>query len=388
MKLTRTAMIVSALFATGAHAGGITLPEIATFDSVSSAGIANATNRTDASAMATSPAGLASVKDYSFSVGASFLDAASAHSGYLYNPESDKYDIYTTTRGKKRKLIPSAAYAKRINDQVVLGVSVHGEGGLGLDYSNGLMGGGIYDEQAVEFINFNFGGSYQVNDKFTLGAAVIAQYMEAEIKTNDVAGLGRVNADDNSVEPTFMLSAMYDFTPDTYIAVNYKHAAKHKIHLQGVGDKEFKYPSILTVGLSHQFDENWGIKLQTGFEEWKEYGKGDKIVGIKDGREMNNVYHLGAAVNYTDGNMKYQAGARWDSKSMNASDAESDLPLVEQYAIGAGLEYTMSNGHRVGLAYEYRDLGTPTVAYDFGIIDYQGKMTSHRLHWLSLSYAY
>lgn len=396
MRLTKTSLLVSAIVASTAHAGGITLPEIATFDSVSSAGIANSTNRTDASALSTNPAGLAAVDDYSFSVGGSFLDAASAHSGYLYDLDGNEIS-HTTTRGKKRKLIPSAAYAKRINEQIVLGVSVHGEGGLGLDYSNGLSGGvmgqPIYDEQAVEFINFNFGGSYQVNDKLTLGGAVIAQYVEAEIKFNSIGNYPATKADGSNVQPTFMLSAMYDFTPSTYIGINYKHAANHKMTLGALGEKRFTYPSILTVGLSHQFNDAWGMKLQTGFEEWKEYGKGDKLSGgiiEKDGREMKNVYHFGAAVNYTDGNMKYQAGARWDSKSMNASDAEADLPLVEQYAVGAGLEYTRGNGHRIGLAYEYRDLGTPDVEYKLpdDTTFFKGSMTSHRLHWLSLSYAY
>lgn len=382
MKPTRIALFVSILFATGAHAGGITLPEIATFDSVSSVGVANATNRTDASAMATSPAGLSAVQDYSFSIGASYLDAASAHRGHLYNPSTGDYDIHTTTRGKKRTVLPSAAYAQRINDQVVLGASLHGEGGLGMEYSNGTMGGGLYKEQSVEIMNLHLGGAYQVADNFSIGGALIVQNLSAELNVPSL-----FDNDDDSTQTSFMLSAMYDFSPSTYIAINYKHSANHKLSLDsalGPIEKNFKWPSILTIGLSHQFDENWGMKLQTGFEEWKEYGKAD-------GRDMKNVYHFGAAVNYMEGNFKYQAGARWDSKAMNDYDAQPDLPLVEQYAMGAGVEYTRANGHRVGLAYEYRNLGTPTVSYNLGTsesIYYKGEMTSHRLHFLTLSYAY
>lgn len=373
MKISKTALIMSTFFTGSVVAGAIALPEVATFDSVSSAGIANSTNRTDASAMITSPAGLSAIEDLSLSIGIQYLDAASAHDGDLYGE-------HTTTRGKKRTVLPSAAIAQRLTDKIVLGASLHGEGGLGMKYNNGLMGGGIYREQSVEIVNLHLGAAYQLNEKLSLGGALIVQNLSAEL---DIPLI--MNSDDDSTRASFMLSAMYDFSPSTYLAINYKHATEHKLKLN-IDDyrfnKEFKWPSILTVGLSHQIDEQWGVKLQTGFEEWKAYGKADD-------RTMKNTYHLGGAVNYTQGSWKYQAGARYDSKAMNDYDAKPDLPLVDQWAIGAGLEYTLTNKHRIGLAYEYRDLGTPDVTYSFtGGNDYVGKMTTHRLHFLSLSYAF
>ncbi|MET2948643.1 outer membrane protein transport protein [Vibrio owensii] len=373
MKISKTALVISTLFSSSVFAGAIALPEVATFDSVSSAGIANSTNRSDASAIITSPAGLSAIDDLSLSIGIQYLDAASAHEGELY-------EEYVTTRGKKRTVLPSAAFAQRLTDKIVMGISLHGEGGLGMKYSNGLMGGGVYKEQSVEVANLHVGAAYQLSDQLSLGGALVVQNLSAEI---DIPSL--MNSDDDSTQASFMLSAMYDFNPSTYLAVNYKHGVKHKLRLN-VDDltvnKDFKWPSILTLGLSHQFDDKWGMKLQTGFEEWKEYGK-------VDGRKMKNVYHFGGAVNYTQGAWKYQAGARYDSKSMNDYDAKPDLPLVDQWAIGAGFEYTLNNKHKIGLAYEYRDLGTPDVSYSFtGGSDYIGKMTTHRLHFLSLSYAF
>ncbi|GAM58659.1 hypothetical protein JCM19231_1562 [Vibrio ishigakensis] len=70
-------LALTGAFSANVFAGGILLHEIATFDSVSSAGVSNPTNRTDASAAITSPAGLTAIGDCSFSVGLQYLDAYS-----------------------------------------------------------------------------------------------------------------------------------------------------------------------------------------------------------------------------------------------------------------------------------------------------------------------
>lgn len=71
MKKSTLAIALMASISGFSYAGGILLHEVATFDSVSSAGVGNSSNRIDASATMTSPAGLTSIEDSSFSLGAS-----------------------------------------------------------------------------------------------------------------------------------------------------------------------------------------------------------------------------------------------------------------------------------------------------------------------------
>lgn len=66
-----------------------------------------------------------------------------------------------------------------------------------------------------------------------------------------------------------------------------------------------------------------------------------------------------------------------------------ELAIAENWSFGLGAEKARSNGHRIGLAYEYRNLGTHDVTYSIGDIPYfDGRMDEQRIHVLSLSYAY
>ncbi|GAL34662.1 hypothetical protein JCM19240_4212 [Vibrio maritimus] len=82
MKKSTLAIALMASISGFSYAGGILLHEVATFDSVSSAGVGNSSNRIDASATMTSPAGLTSIEDSSFSLGGQYLDAYSDHNGH------------------------------------------------------------------------------------------------------------------------------------------------------------------------------------------------------------------------------------------------------------------------------------------------------------------
>ena len=368
------------LFSLNAFAGGIILSEVATFDSVSSAGVANALNRNDASAAMTSPAGLTAIEDSSYSLGVQYIDAAYDFKGTQFSGTPLENNV--KTKASSKQLAPSLAYAQRINDSTVLGASLHVDGGLGMEYSNGLSGLDIVDEMSISTINMNFAAGFQATENLSLGGALVVQHVMADLEAS-IAGQ-RLKADGSSTDLGFTLSAMYDLSSDTYISANYKSQVDHDYKLKfnhSVLDQKSKtsWPAVFDLGISHNLTDQLNLKVRAAYESWKEYGKADD-------KTMENVYSLGAALSYTQDSWTYQTGLRYDTEMMKKENMTSDLSVGRQWLFGLGAEKTLNNNHRIGLAYEYRDMGRPSVSYSLSQID--GEFTRNRLHFLSLSYAY
>ncbi|WP_087022721.1 OmpP1/FadL family transporter [Thaumasiovibrio subtropicus] len=397
MKKTLISLALLSAFSSVATAGSIALHEVATFDSVASAGAANATNRKDASAAITSPAGLAAIEDRSWSIGLQYIDAANEQAGTLMSKNQPSFAL--VGKGENQALAPSLAYAQRINDEWVVGASLHADGGLGMDYDGGLIGAGLVDAMALEVANLNVSAAYQATPELSLGGAIVAQHLMVSAEAfRAVSGdTVEVAGDTTSTKLSFILSGMYDLSERTYLAANYHHKIDHSgksmgldINGQHVADMAINtvWPSRLSFGLHHAVTDAVNLKLATGIEFWSQYDK-TSHPNAKD------VYHFAAAFDYSHNSWTYQAGARLDSKVLNKEDFTPDFAVGRQWALGLGAEKTLTNGHRVALAYEFRDFGTPDVHYhydlsalDAGKWDYVGQFNKNRLHILSLTYAY
>ncbi|MBY5945063.1 OmpP1/FadL family transporter [Photobacterium rosenbergii] len=376
MKKQALALILTSVFSSSVMAGGILLHEVATFDSVSSAGVANATNRNDASAAITSPAGLTAIKDSSFSVGLQYIDAYSEHNGTGFMGG----DLHAS--GENKALAPSLAYAKRVNDSWVVGASLHADGGLGMDYTNGLSGLNLFDAMSQEAVNVHLAAGYQVNTRLSLGGALVVQHLMTSLDAS--IGDITIEGEANSTAASFILSGMFNISDNTYIAANYKHRVDHRGDKIDVTAGNMKttvandviWPARLDLGLHHQINDKLAVKAMTGVEFWSDFDRDD---------DLKDVYSVGAAMSYSLNNWQYQAGVRYDSTLQKSSAVAPELAVGKNWAVGLGAEKTRANGHRVGLAYEYRDLGEHDVSYDNG---FTGRVDDQRLHILSLSYAY
>ncbi|GAD01700.1 OmpP1/FadL family transporter [Agarivorans albus] len=381
------ALAISSMFASHAMAGGILLHEVATFDSVSSAGVSNPTNNKDASAAITSPAGLSYIEESSFTLGIQYLDAYSKHVGQLPNTE-----LQLSTYGENKSFVPSLAYATRLDEQWVIAASLHGDGGLGMDYQNGRAGLGIINLESQEALNLHLAAAYQVNDKLHLGGALVVQHLMTSVDLN----LGDINAngDVSSTAASFIFSGMYQLNPQTLLSANYKHRVDHQdthLDLDVSNDQSIPldvgvvWPSRLDLGISHSLSNQFTVKAMTGVEKWSDFNSAEL--------DANNVFSVGTALAYQANDWVYQAGVRYDSPMFDTEDMVPELTISQNWSAGIGAEKTRRNGHRFGVAYEYRHLGNHDVNYSMSeqtnrYSYFDGRVTENRIHVLSFSYAY
>lgn len=79
------------------------------------------------------------------------------------------------------KVLPNIYYVAKLNDDLAVGLGLNVPFGLATDYDKTWVGRYHAVTSDVKTININPSVGYRINDKFSVGAGVSAQYLEAEL---------------------------------------------------------------------------------------------------------------------------------------------------------------------------------------------------------------
>ncbi|USD62823.1 outer membrane protein transport protein [Vibrio sp. SCSIO 43140] len=355
------------LLSFNAHAAGLATSQIATVESVGSAGVAGVTNHRDASATITNPAALSGIDTSSAVVGIQYVNVQSEFARQYS-------ELSTESRGAL--WVPNLSYARRLNEDSVVGLSLHSPGGLGVDYSNGVSANplNLLESNQISVVNLTAAASHQMTERLALGASVIAQYASLEMVTKG----GNIKGD--SISPTFGLSAFYQATDTINLGVNYVHNTQHSVspNQNLIGDAAINWPASLDLGISKALSENVTLQANVGWQSWSNYDDG-----------YQDTFSTGVAIRYTRESWLYYSGVSYDSSPVEAHQRDTLLPLDEQWRIGLGAEKQLSSGSKVGVAYQYQHLGQGEItSSDYQVFRPNGQYDSNRVHFVTLSYRY
>lgn len=351
------------------YAGGLSLSQIGTVQSTATAGVSNVTNNRDASAVVTNAAGLSGIEDANFMFGLQYLDVNSDF-------ELDKFE--GGTNSSAGLVIPHISYAKRFNEKWVGGVALHSPGGLGLEYDNGVAGGGFIDKSTITTLNFSASASYQVNNRLALGAAVIAKYggLKTEVTTGHEIDL-------NDWAPSFSLSSLYQINESTHVGAVYNHGAEYDIET-AVGETEINqvlnWPQSVELGVQHQVSTNLSLMVSANWQQWSQFAKA-----------YDDTYGAGIAMSYQLDSWTLHSGFSADSSPLSAENRGHALPLDAQWRLGLGAEKKLENNMIFGIAYQYQSLGDGEITGS-GPIDsdglLNGKYHNNRIHFITASLSF
>lgn len=362
-------MIALSVLSQKVMAAGLSLSQIGTATSVATAGVAGVTNNQDASATVSNAAGLSGIEDSSLMLGAQFLNVKS---------QFDRDDQKQGTSSEGNLFIPHISYAKRLNESWVAGVALHSPGGLGVAYSNGLSGGpmDIVKENKITMLNLTASAAYQVNDKLSLGAGLIAQYADVEVLAWDKSVSG------STVSPTFSLSSQYQASGQTRLGINYQHGSKHDISLEdsvaNLNNMESNWPAIIDIGISHMLSENLTILASAHWQSWSDYDA-----------DYDDTFGAGVAAQYQMGSWLLQTGISADSSPVDKQHRDVALPLDKQWRLGLGAEKTLKSGSTLGIAYQFQHLGEGEIeSQGFEPLRANGSYSENRVHFITFSYHY
>lgn len=375
MKLYRNTCTVLILSACSSYvnSAGLSMSQLATAKSVATAGTGNITNTSDSSATISNAAALASIEDSAYQLGAQYIDVFSTFT---------RQDNQMSTDSSKGLVAPHLSYAKRVNEDFVVGTSLHSAGGIGVDYSNGVSADPInlLSENAISIINLTFAVSYQLSDKLAIGGSAIAQHANIDV----VGGINQTSdtlASGTSVAPTFALSTFYRINDKTKIGAQYNHSSDHELEIDSsLGlppNMELSWVRSVDVGIHHSITDTTALMVNAKIENWRDYNP-----------KYDMTYSLGLGLEHKLNRWTIYSGASIDSSPVSQENRDVLLPIDKQWRLGAGAEYLLGSGHQLGLAYQYQNNGVAEISANNGIVQPTGQYSDNRIHFLTTSYRY
>ena len=327
----------------------------------------------DASTIYFNPAGLSKLDGQQFLVAGHYISTKSAFSnsnstvsgtfggGALPGPNSD---------GGGDSFVPSFFYSNKINETWSFGLGITVPFGLGTEYDENWVGRYRAIKSEIHTTNINPSVAYKVNDKFSVGFGVSAQYIEATLTNRidsaayclgalgDPGGLcsgGNLNAgnvgnatydsaqnlsgDDWSIG--WNIGLLYNLSSSTQLGVSYRSDIDQKLTgtvdftvnsdlqavLTTIGSSLLSdtgiaagihLPESFSISLSHDIDQKWKILADATWMKWERYGQ--IVIDFDNPAQANSTL----SPNYQN-QWRYSVGATFKPDSKKSKKARGFL---------------------------------------------------------------
>lgn len=244
-------------------------------------------------------------------------------------------------------VIPNVYAAHQLTNDLHIGLGVNVPFGLKTKYSNDWVGRyqGIRSE--LKTININPTLAYKINNMFSVGFGVSAQYADADL-TNAIdfgqaAGPGAGQALDGRQQLTgndwgwgYNLGVMMQLMPQTRIGIAYRSHIDFKLD----GDVKFSVPAVAQPAFPFS-KENASAKLDL-----------PETVSLSAYHEMNSKLALLADVSWTKWDRFDELKVKIDNPALPTSVTPFDWNNTFRYSIGANYKVHQEWTLRTGASYD------------------------------------
>lgn len=363
MRMTHWPWGLCALLCPYASAAGLTLTQIATADSVGSAGVDGVTNRRDSSSVITNPAGMVGMAATAYQVGLEYLDV---------NQRYEDRNSGNSLSAGDTLVVPHLSYVRPM-DGWTLGAALHAPGGIGLSYSDGYLGGGLVDSSEITVVNGTLAAAVPLTESLSMGGSLILQYARmAFVTTADN------EQRDSDVNLSLAVGFQYRISDQVLVGYNYNHRVRHQLSdlPDEVINNTFEWPSMMELGVRLSMSPKLALMARINHESWSDFGDSFD-------RNYDNTFGGGLALSYQFDGWRLIGGVHFDESPIgDPKDRTIDLPLDETLKLGLGMEWSLSGGRQLGLGYQYMDMGDAEVGV--GGRDYV--FATNEVHFLTLSF--
>src|ERR1043166_360552 len=178
-------------------------------------------------------------------------------------------------------LVPQAYISTNIGNNWRVGVAFNTPFGLKTEYDAGWRGTLIAQKSEVKTYNLNPSIAYQINDRFSLGAGISYQRIEATL-TNfaGAAGSAELKASDSNYG--FNLGAMFNASRDTRIGVAYRASIGYKLNgtvtFSGLGglansgaQADLTVPESFSISVFSAINPKWDVMADLTRTRWSHF---------------------------------------------------------------------------------------------------------------------
>ncbi|WP_028856165.1 OmpP1/FadL family transporter [Psychrilyobacter atlanticus] len=258
--------------------------------------------------------------------------------------------------------LPSFSYAHRVeNSDLVLGISLIGEGGLGTEYNSGVLNQKFSSDLAYATLNFT--AAYKINDKWSVGVTPYLSYSAMNMEIGNQIKLEEMKASGYGIK----IGTIYSINERWNVAL--KYTVEDQLDYEGkyyaIGSNEgsaetnLSWPSELALGTSYKLTEKLLLAADIKFIDWSNAMKSMdiKLEGAKDQSipldwKDQIVYAIGLEYSATE-KIKLRAGYNYGANPIPSATVMPILSLITEHHITAGIGYEYSENLTVNGSLEY-----------------------------------
>lgn len=380
--LLSTACMLSV--ASVSHASGLLLYEYGSPDTgYASAG--RSARADDASTIASNPAGMMRLEGHELLAG-----GAAVYSDISLSLDRDLTTFEGGSGGEPVGFVPAASvfYVGEGDERWKWGVGMYGNFGSPLEYDSDWAG--RYRLQEVILLGLNIAPTvaYQLTDTVSVGLGVNFFYsiFEEKVGINNISLQddlpdGRLKFEDTNWDVGANFGILYEPCPETRFGFQYTSsiefdptdrltfenlgpilgAAVERNGLQGARLRVgLEVPQTAMISGYHQFDNNWAILGNIGWQDWSEFGlveislRAEEATSVTVDRGYEDTWHAAIGAETLVDCWKVSFGIAYDEGMLSDSNRTVDLPVGDEWRFGAGGRRMLSETMELGLQYTLR----------------------------------
>lgn len=286
--------------------------------------------------------------------------------------ESDKVDIISP--------VPFLFAQTTLSDKAKFGAAFYIPYGLGTEYDDNWYGRTEALKSEVVVYDLTFSGSYDLSDKFTIGASLSTQYATAELTNAINPSLLSEIEGDSDVSLAYTLGLLYRPNDDTRFGLSYRSKSHydlegtHKLSANGVifsnpslglnGDADAKasitLPEHILLSAYHKMGK-FGLAAGLKWTRWSRFENldvySDAIAAmplIRTEENWKNTWSYSLGMDYDlDEKWVLRAGVQYDETGIpNSNHRTARIPDNDRIITGLGASYKFDGG-QVDMAYAH-----------------------------------
>jgi long-chain fatty acid transport protein len=288
-------------------------------------------------------------------------------------------------------LVPALYYAMDVMPDLRFGVGVQAPFGLRTEYEAGWVGRYQALKSELTSVNINPSLAYRINENFSVGAGVSAQYVDVELsRAIDFGSIcagtlglaacapsgflpqardGKVTVQGNDWGFGFNLGVLYEPSANMRFGLAYRSRIRHELS----GDARFDKPAGLPVPLALsstfantgaragvdlpeslsasgylELDPQWSVMADVNWMRWNRFnelrirfdnGAPDSVTP----EQWRNTIRVAVAVNYRYNDAwKLRGGIAWDQTPVDDAFRTPRIPDADRTWLAIGAQYNAS----------------------------------------------
>lgn len=270
---------------------------------------------------------------------------------------------------------PNAYLTSAINDRLVLGIGVHAPFGLETRYDKGWIGRYQAIKSSIKTIDINPSMAWRLNQRWSIGAGVSAQYVDAELSnavfTGGPDGLVSLRADDWSFG--FNLGLLFEPGKDTRIGLAWRSAIDHRLkgsrRLSGLGPQidgkvgaatSVKLPANIAFGVRHALTDRLSLMGDVTWTGWSTFDElrvsfDDNSADAVTRARWNDNFRLSLGLAWEAlPAWTFRGGAMYDQSPVPGREERSAaIPDADRYWLAAGATWRFTADIAIDIAYAH-----------------------------------